>query len=340
MTSKPPLPGEFALIERYFAPLSRGFPGAYGLRDDVAVIMPSPGRELVVKTDAIVAGVDFPPDEAADLIARKALRVNLSDLAAKGAIPRAYLLDLIVPSTIDEAWIAAFAAGLAHDQAEYSIHLIGGDMSATPGPVTIAVTALGEAPVDKIIRRGGARGGDAIFVTGTIGDAALGLRVLKGELRGLDGQDKACLIDRYRLPRPRTTIGPRLIGIASAALDVSDGLVGDLRHICEVSNLSAKIEVRLIPLSSAARTAIVSDPELLTAAITAGDDYEIVFTASPAAADQIAGLGASLGTPITQIGFMADDAPLDRPSVMVLDAANRPLALTSEGWAHFAGPTL
>lgn len=172
MTLKRPTPNEFALIARHFAPLSRGFAGAYGLRDDAAVITPAPGCELVVQTDVIVGGIDFPPDEPADLVARKALRVNLSDLAAKGAVPRAYLLDLILPNAVDETWIAAFAAGLRHDQAEYGIHLIGGDMSATPGPITVAVTALGETPIGQIMRRGGARRGDAVFATGSIGDAS------------------------------------------------------------------------------------------------------------------------------------------------------------------------
>ena len=157
MMPKRDLPGEFELIARYFAPLARAFPGAYGLLDDAAVISPASGNELVVKSDAIVGGIDFLPDDPADLVARKALRVNLSDLAAKGAVPRAYLLDLILPNTIDEPWIAAFAAGLARDQAEYGVHLIGGDMSSTPGPITIAVTALGETPVGQIIRRGAAR---------------------------------------------------------------------------------------------------------------------------------------------------------------------------------------
>src|SRR6185437_4670122 len=167
--TKPSLPPETALIARYLAPLAQGFPGAYGLLDDVAVINPAPGSDLVVKTDARVGGSEFTPAEPADLVARKAVRVNLSDLASKGATPRAYLLDLVVPNTIDEAWIAAFAAGLAHDQAEYAIHLIGGDTSSTGGPITIAVTAFGEVPVGRVVRRGGAQAGDTIFVTGAIG---------------------------------------------------------------------------------------------------------------------------------------------------------------------------
>ena len=202
------------------------------------MISPAPNNELVVKTDAIVGGIDFPPDESADLVAGKGLRVNLSDLAAKGAVPRAYLLDLVLPATVDEAWIADFAAGLAHDQAEYGVHLIGGDMSSTSGPITIAITAFGEAPINRIIRRGDAQAGDIVFVSGTIGDAALGLAVLRAALPVLDGAAAAFLVDRYRLPQPRVVLGPALIGTATAGLDVSDGLVADLLHICAVSGLS------------------------------------------------------------------------------------------------------
>jgi len=204
------LPGEFELIARYFAPLSRGFPGAYGLQDDAAVVTPTPGRQIVVKTDAIVAGVHFLPDDPAGLVARKALRVNLSDLAAKGAVPLCYMLDLILPPMATEEWVADFAGGLACDQEAFGVHLIGGDTNTTPGPLTIAVMALGEIGHDQILRRGGARPGDVIFVTGTIGDAALGLAALNGTLPDIDPETAAPLIDRYRLPAPRVDVGPRL----------------------------------------------------------------------------------------------------------------------------------
>ena len=250
------LPGEFELIARYFAPLAKGFPGAYGLLDDAAVITPAAGHELVAKTDAIVGGVHFLPEDPPDLVARKALRVNLSDLAAKGAIARAYMLDLMLPKRSVEAWIAGFAHGLAQDQDEYGVHLIGGDTDSTPGPVTIAIMAFGEVPTGRIIRRGGARPGDTIFVTGTIGDAALGLEVLRGRLPELDTASAGFLVDRYRLPLPRVTVGPQLIGLATAALDVSDGLIADLGHICEVSDLTAIVEAPRVPLSPAARAAI------------------------------------------------------------------------------------
>ena len=247
--------------------------------DDAALICPASGHELVVKTDVIVGGIDFPPDAPADLVARKALRVNLSDLAAKGAVPRAYLLDLILPNDVDETWIAGFAAGLALDQAEYDVHLIGGDMSSTSGPITIAICAFGETPINRIIRRGGARAGDTVFVTGTIGDAALGLAMSRSALPELDAASAAFLVDRYRLPRPRVALGPRLIGIATAGLDVSDGLVADLRHICAVSGRSAIIESRSVPLSPAAQVAMEGDRRCLATALTGGDDYEILFTA-------------------------------------------------------------
>ena len=330
-------PTEFELIARHFARLAAGFPGAYGLLDDAAVISPSAGCELVVKTDAIVGGVDFLPDTPADLIARKGLRVNLSDLAAKGAVPRGYLLDLILPGAVDEAWIANFAAGLTQDQAEYHVHLIGGDTSSTFGPITVAVTAFGETPVGQIIRRGGARPGDQIFVTGTIGDAVLGLQVLLGSLRGLDTRCAEYLVSRCRLPLPRVALGPHLVGIAGAAADVSDGLVADLGHICIASNLGAVVEGSGVPLSPQAVAAINGSAERFAAALTGGDDYEIVFTASSAAAPQIEALSRAFGVRITPIGRMTTcPASADNP-VIVLGRDGEPMRFRSKGWTHFGG---
>jgi len=333
--SGPPLPNEFELIARYFAPLSSAFAGAYGLLDDAAVLSPSPGNELVVKTDAIVAEVDFPPDMRADLIARKALRVNLSDLAAKGAHPRAYLVDLVLPKSVDEAWIADFATGLERDQAAYGVHLIGGDLSSTSGPVTVAVCALGEAPVGRIIRRGGAQPGDVIFVTGTIGDAALGLSVIRGELPGIDEPCAAFLKDRYELPRPRVGLGPKLIGLATAGIDVSDGLIADLRHLCAVSRLSGIIRASSVPLSIAARSVVGGDTRRLATALTGGDDYEILFTAPEAKANQIRELSQSCDVRITAVGRVVEPSAAEGSRVIVLDEHERPLVLAAEGWIHF-----
>ncbi len=335
LLSKPTLPSEFELVARYFAPLARAFAGAYGLLDDAAVISPAPGNELVVKTDAIVASIDFPPETAPDLIARKALRVNLSDLAAKGARPRAYLLGLVLPVSVDEGWIAEFAAGLERDQAEYGVHLIGGDLSSTPGPVTVAVCALGDAPIGRIVRRGGARPGDTIFVTGTIGDAVLGLVALRGALAELNDDSRRFLCDRYRLPQPRVTLGPGLIGVATAAIDISDGLVADLRHLCEVSRVDAMVEAKSVPLSPAAREAIASNPQRLATALTGGDDYEVLFTAPPEAAGRIGELARSAGTRITPIGRITRSTRGNGTRVAVLDDVGRETCFTAEGWTHF-----
>ena len=329
------LPGEFELIARYFAPLARGFPGAFGLLDDVAVIAPLPGHELVAKTDAIVGGVHFLHDDPPDLIARKALRVNLSDLAAKGAVPRAYMLDIMLPKTVTEAWIAAFARGLADDQNEYGVHLIGGDTDSTPGPVTVAIMAFGDVATGRMLRRGGARAGDTVFVTGTIGDAALGLTVLRGQLANLDTNAADFLVGRYRLPRPRVRLSPRLIGIANAALDVSDGLLADLGHLCEASELAAVIEAPRVPLSTAVRAVLATHSGHITTVLTGGDDYEILFTAPPEAVHELAELSRTLDVPITPIGRMRSPSIGKQPQITVLGESGKPLIFDRSGWTHF-----
>lgn len=329
------LPSEFELIARYFAPLARSFPGAYGLLDDAAVISPSAGTELVVKTDAVVSGVDFPPATSPELVARKALRVNLSDLAAKGARPRAYLVDLVIPAAVDETWIAGFATGLAKDQAEFGIALIGGDMSSTSGPAVISVMMLGEAPTGRILRRGGARADDLVFVTGTIGDAALGLRVLQDALPTLEPSAADFLLNRYRLPQPRVGLGPELIGLATAGIDVSDGLIADLRHLCEVSSLDVIVERESLPLSAAARRVTARDPRHLATALTGGDDYEVLFTAPEAATSRLTALSHELAIPISRIGRMTKPLRAGESRVVVLDASGSPLVFEAEGWTHF-----
>lgn len=332
--TSPPL-GEFELIARYFAPLAKGFPGAFGLLDDAAVIAALPGHELVAKTDAIVGGVHFHLDDPPDLISRKALRVNLSDLAAKGAVPRAYMLAIMLPRTLTEEWIAAFARGLAQDQDEYAVHLIGGDTDSTPGPLSIAITAFGDVATGCMLRRSRAHDGDTVFVTGTIGDAALGLEVLRGKSPHLDTNAANFLVDRYRLPQPRVTLGPRLVGLASAALDVSDGLLADLAHICEASELAAVIEAPLVPVSTAARTALGTDSRRITTVLTGGDDYEILFTAPPKALNELTELSQALEVPITAIGRMESASFGKNGRIRVLDESGRPLTFDRGGWTHF-----
>src|SRR5271157_1558202 len=239
------LPAEFALIARHFRPLAG--PGALDLQDDAAVFAPPPDRELVLTCDAMVAGVHFLPDDPADLVGRKLLRVNLSDLAAKGAVPFGYLMTISTPRDTPDAWFAGFVAGLAEDQRKFGITLLGGDTTSTPGPITLSLTILGHVAPGRALLRTGAQPGDGIWVTGTIGDGALGLAVARGRLSDPTGH----LLCRYRLPQPR--IGLAIAGIASAGMDVSDGLVQDLGHLCRAGRLAAEIDTALVPLSGPAR---------------------------------------------------------------------------------------
>lgn len=324
-------PGEFDLIARCFAPLASREPGALGLLDDAALLTVPPGQQLVVTTDAVVAGIHFLPDDPPELVARKLLRVNLSDLAAMGARAVAYTLVTAWPPGADLPWIEAFARGLAEDQDEFGIALVGGDTVSTPGPATFAVTAFGLVDTGKALLRSGAKPGDGIFVTGTIGDAALGLRVLRGEIGGLSPEHAAALIDRYRLPRPRLSVGTSLLGLVRAGMDVSDGLLADLGHICETSGVGAVVEASEVPLSDAAQAAIGDDAERLAVVLTGGDDYELLLTAPPSAAGYLADVASQSGVPIRRIGRIEEGAP----EVTVLDNSGAPLVFPIQGFRHF-----
>jgi len=320
---------EFALIDRFFAPLAESEPGAFGLRDDAAALEVTPGCRLVVTTDALVAGIHFLPDDPPDLIARKALRVNLSDLAAMGARPRAYTLAAILPNTVSDDWLAAFRDGLAGDQREYGVVLVGGDTVATDGGLTLSITAFGECS-GPVVTRAGARPGDAIYVTGSIGDAALGLRARLGRLN-TDPDVRAMLIERYRLPQPRVELGPRLASIASAMIDVSDGLIADLGHIGAVSGVATILRSADLPLSEAVGRALAADPTLLPAILGGGDDYELLFTAAADRAAEIAALAAASDVMITQIGRIAEGEPM----VRVEGPDGTPMDVALAGFRHF-----
>ena len=320
--------GEFERIARFFAPLAA--PEGLGLLDDVAIIPGPPGEQYVLKTDAIVEGVHFLSEDPADQVAQKLLRVNLSDLAGKGATPVGYLLTTALPRERDEAWLERFAEGLARDQTEFGIGLLGGDSVATTGPVTLSVAAVGRVRTGETVLRRGARPGDVVYVSGTLGDAALGLRALRGELPELDAAQREFLADRYRLPRPRLRLGQRLVGTARAMMDISDGLVADLGHICETSGVGAVVEAARLPLSPAARAAIVADASRLMAALSAGDDYELLFTASPEAAAGIAALASEIDVPVTAIGRIERGT-----GVRVVDGKGAPIAVTDAGYRHF-----
>ncbi|MCZ6744829.1 MAG: thiamine-phosphate kinase, partial [Alphaproteobacteria bacterium] len=278
-----PLPAEFELIERFFAPLAKDYPGALALADDGALIELDPGHRLVVTTDVLVAGVHFPAADPPESIARKLLRVNLSDLAAMGAEPLAYLLALALEKDTPSSWLEGFVRGLGTDYAEFAIPLVGGDTVATTGPMTLTLTALGKVAEGSALMRSAAKAGDVIFVSGCIGDGALGLMALEGRAGELAAAHRDYVIDRYRLPRPRLALGQRLVGLAHGVIDVSDGLIADLGHICQTSRLGAKIEGASLPLSDAARAALADDPGLLATLVTGGDDYELLFTIAPEA---------------------------------------------------------
>lgn len=329
--------GEFEIIRRFFAPLAGGAPGALGLTDDAAILEVPPGHALVVTSDALVAGVHFLESDTAADVAAKALRVNLSDLASMGAEPLGYTLALALTAAIDAAWLESFVASLAADQKEFGIQLIGGDTVATPGPLTLCITAFGRVRQGAELRRSGARTGDAVFVTGTIGDAALGLIDLQKGIPGLADADRAALIARYRRPTPRVTCGRHLVGVARAAIDVSDGLLADLGHICETSGTAAVVEAERVPLSTAARAALASGATGWPAVLTGGDDYELLFTAPPDAERTLAGISAMLDLPITRIGRIVgrNEAVDAERMVGVVDGQGRDMGIAGSGYRHF-----
>lgn len=327
--------GEFEIISRYFRPLAQSAPGALRLLDDAALIAVDAGHTLVVTTDTVVAGVHFLGDETPEHVADKLIGVNLSDLAAMGAQPVAYLLSVALPAAWDEAaleaWLEPFAAKLAAWQAEHGIVLIGGDTVATPGPLSLTATALGQVETGCELRRSGARFDDLVYVSGTIGDAALGLLAVGGKLAFSEPAARARLVHRYRTPRPRLDLGLRLRGIATAAADISDGLVADLGRICIASAVSASVDVERVPLSSAARAAVENEPALLRSVLTGGDDYELVFTASPGAVADIETIAREIDLPLAMIGRIEGGPD---PAVR-LRFYGADFKVGAPGWLHF-----
>ncbi|HTW51030.1 MAG TPA: thiamine-phosphate kinase [Stellaceae bacterium] len=320
--------GEFGRIREIFAPLA-GL-GSFDLTDDAALLDCPPGYRLVVTVDQAVEGVHFLPDDPPSLVGKKLMRRNLSDLAAMGATPRHYLVTSALPKSRDDDWVRRFADGLAEDQHRYGLALLGGDSTSTSGPATLTLTAIGHVASGQEIRRKGAQPGDRVWVSGTIGDAFLGLRALRGEYPKLAPEHREALTARFRLPEPRCQLGPALIGIARAMIDVSDGLVADLGHICETSSVGATVVLPRVPLSPAAGALVGEDRELLAALATGGDDYELLFSAPPEADDEISSLSRGLGLPITEIGVIEPGA-----SVRIIDAAGREVPVAKAGWRHF-----
>jgi thiamine-monophosphate kinase len=320
--------GEFGRIARFFAPLAG--PGGLGLKDDAALVDCRAGHRLVVTVDALVEGVHYLAEDPPDLVAKKLLRVNLSDLAAKGARPLHYLLVTALPASLGDDWVERFAQGLGEDQREFAVDLLGGDSVMTTGPAMLSLTAIGEVASGGEIRRSGARPGDWVWVSGTVGDAYLGLKVLRGEYHALPAADRAALVTRFRLPEPRVALGPRLAGIAHAMCDVSDGLLADLGHICETSGVAATVRLPELPLSPAAAAIVASQPEMAAAMAAGGDDYELLFAAPPGTEDAIGRLSAQLGVAITAIGSIEPGK-----GVHLVDAGGGAIPVARAGWQHF-----
>jgi len=321
--------GEFGRIARFFRPLAEGFPGAFGLTDDAASIALPPGRELVVTTDAVVSGVHFLPDDPPGDIARKALRVNLSDLAAKGAAPLAYTLTLALGRAVEDGWVAEFARALGEDQARFGIALAGGDSVSTAGPIWVSITAFGRVETGKMVRRSGARPGDWVLATGTIGDAALGLKLLQG-MKGAGEAEQAFLAARYRLPEPRTGLADAVAAHAHAGIDISDGLAADFGHLCAASGVAGIIDTAELPLSPPTRRLVEADPTLWSAILGGGDDYELLLTAAPDGADALEAAAKAAAIPLTRIGRIeagAGRAILRGPS-------GEEVTLDRAGWTH------
>lgn len=318
---------EDSLIARHFRPLAT-HSAARGLMDDAAVLAAS-GDDLVVTTDAIVEGVHFLPDDPPDTIARKALRVNLSDLAAKGARPSGFVLTLALREVRDE-FLAPFARALGEDIAAFDCALLGGDMVATSGPLMISITAFGTVAPGRAVARRGAGVGDAIFVTGTIGDAALGLDLLKRNLN-VESVHRNALIDRYRVPQPRTALADAVRDHASAAMDVSDGLAGDLAKLCAASGVSATVDAASVPLSDAARSTLQSGQTDLSRLLTGGDDYEILCTIPQNQREAFQAAADAAKVAVCGIGRIVAG---DQPPVL-LDSSGTPMVLKRPSYSHF-----
>ena len=323
--------GEDSLIARYFKPLATD-PGAFNLGDDAAILK-AQGEDIVVTTDAIVEGVHFLPDDPPDTVARKALRVNLSDLAAKGATPAGFVLALALRAA-DDAWLTPFARGLGSDAGLFGCPLLGGDTVSTPGPLMISITAFGRVPPGKMVHRSGAKPGDRLVVTGTIGDAALGLDILKGGPAAAalaDAAAKAMLVGRYRVPQPRNAIADAVRDHAHAAMDVSDGLAGDLAKLCAASGVSAVIDAPSIPLSAAAATLLACGTVGIEAIVSGGDDYEILCAIPENRLEAFERAAELAGVAVTSIGIIIAGSSAPK----FLDAQGREIPLPRLSYSHF-----
>lgn len=321
--------GEFERIARFFAPLAGDCEAADGLTDDAAALPVPAGQDLVVSTDTIVEKIHYLGPESPDAIASKLLRVTLSDIASKGAVPVWYTMNLALPDRIDDEWLERFCKGLAQDQDRYGVTLVGGDTVKTDGPTVLTLTGYGLVPSGAILRRGGAKAGDLIYVTGTIGDGALGLECARGGFPELDWQMRRDLVGRYERPEPPVALAPDLVGVANAAMDVSDGLVGDLMHMAEASGLRAEIQATAVPVSDAVAEILSDSPDRFASVLSGGDDYQILAAIPPDREEVFHAAVAEHGLTAARLGVFSEGS-----GVAVLDADGEPLTLAETGYHH------
>ena len=329
-----PLQSEQQIIQEFLAPLAASAPGAFGLADDCAIFGPTPGHDLVLKTDPIAAGVHFFADDAPADIAWKALAVNVSDLAAKGARPRGYLMALSFAEPPMRAWMAAFATGLAAAQQVFGMVLLGGDTDRRPGPLTVSITVLGEVPAGRMVRRGGAVAGDRLFVTGTIGDAWLGLQLRAASARARSwpaALDRARLVGCYLRPDPPLALAPAILALASGAMDLSDGLVKDAGRMARAAGVHLEIAAEKVPLSADARALAATDASLFSDLVTGGDDYQVLAAVAPSRAAEFVSAAQAAGVQLTEIG-VARRGPA---AAAIVDARGQPLHFARTGYDHF-----
>ena len=328
---------EEAIIAAYFAPLARGFPGAYNLEDDCAAVSVPAGHDLVLKTDPVREGLHFLADTDAADIAWKALAVNVSDLAAKAADPLAYLLALSFPSHPDQRWLARFTEGLAHAQKSFGMHLIGGDTDRAPGPLSISVTVIGTVPQGRMIRRGNARPGDIVYVSGTLGDASFGLQLCRNAAPfHVDPVDATYLRSRYLRPEPRVELIPLLRAHASAAMDLSDGLMKDAGRMARACQVALELEAAHLPTSPAVARLVAADPARLADVAAHGDDYELLLTVPASERAAFEAAATALPFPVTAIGKVSEPA-LAGPAAILRPPDGHPITFPNLGWDHFEG---
>jgi thiamine-monophosphate kinase len=327
--------GEEALIAEFWAPLSIGFDGAFDLKDDCALLAPPPGTELVVTTDAVIAGVHFFPDEDPGAVAWKALAVNVSDLIAKGAAPFAYLMSIALPQMPDHAWLEKFTSGLRAAQERFGCRLAGGDTDRTPGPLSVSITAFGTVPAGSMVRRATARPGDLVYVSGSIGDAALGLALRRDpamrERLGLDDADCRMLAGKFSRPQPPVALAQDVRACASAAMDISDGLIKDFERLCRTAGAGGRIEVPRVPLSDAARAVLAAGGTSLADLVTGGEDYQVLATIPPEHCAEFERRAEQSGTRVTRIGVIT----AREDGIVATDADGGAIAFDKTGWDHF-----